>query len=678
MRERWSLAGLRTMCRLANMDPWKLANIISPPSLPRHCSRGYFGLRRHKIVSDPAITGSRCRAVMKCDEARESFFFFFPLLYGRSSGVCWANPRGRPSPLGRANESTSPAAWRQNNESTYGRKWRAGGAPRLWTQVHALAQRNLGRVKSVRAGFRGFPPLPRDEPKAARARTMTWPASPLSRVKLKFDTELLAPLRRFANYLPTVMTIGHRVSQCARQTKSYLHMPNVHTGSEWVEARPRSRCEGAIRATLTRTPSASSLLRARRAIGVNTDFAPNIVLGSRRNCDKAKATGLTAPYLDKMLGMKKGGGGVFLSDGASPLPANIAARPDVTRYVTTAGKRTEAQSTRCYRSETSGLHCELQQDGVADQHVRQLAPGSALVRRQLSQQTISRSRHAVTNQMQGSAATDGVPPPPDPAEMKGRGKQEIPDKTRRPATSSGTIPTCKNQIEPGSPWWEANRLTAHPPWFLFTGFTALKISLFQGQDAGNGVQCGIVGNATLTIAFLERPQIAGKDLPRAGGSTALVTCCHASQHRVQRLAPRTTIATSCHIISEAPTASSSLPRTPIALRGPRDTFPPTWPVSVLSTLQTHGFNKDIASWRPSGGKYFTRVSEENWAALNIEVLRAEVGEVRWGWSSAGMQGRGGGREIHKKTRRLAASFGTISTCENPGVNQVRLGGRRAV
>ncbi|KAJ8881594.1 hypothetical protein PR048_018079 [Dryococelus australis] len=43
----------------------------------------------------------------------------------------------------------------------------------------------------------------------------------------------------------------------------------------------------------------------------------------------------------------------------------------------------------------------------------------------------------------------------------GRGKQEIPEKTHRPAASSGTILTCKNPgiappgIEPGSPRWES-------------------------------------------------------------------------------------------------------------------------------------------------------------------------------------------------------------------------------
>ncbi|KAJ8871194.1 hypothetical protein PR048_027500 [Dryococelus australis] len=53
--------------------------------------------------------------------------------------------------------------------------------------------------------------------------------------------------------------------------------------------------------------------------------------------------------------------------------------------------------------------------------------------------------------------------------MRGREKWEIPEKTRRPAASSGTIPTCGNPgvarpgIEPGSPRWEASRLTAQPP-----------------------------------------------------------------------------------------------------------------------------------------------------------------------------------------------------------------------
>ncbi|KAJ8883943.1 hypothetical protein PR048_015799 [Dryococelus australis] len=52
--------------------------------------------------------------------------------------------------------------------------------------------------------------------------------------------------------------------------------------------------------------------------------------------------------------------------------------------------------------------------------------------------------------------------------MKGRGKREIPEKTRRPTASSGTIPTCENPvtrtgIEPSLPWWEVSVPIAQQP-----------------------------------------------------------------------------------------------------------------------------------------------------------------------------------------------------------------------
>ncbi|KAJ8882876.1 hypothetical protein PR048_014698 [Dryococelus australis] len=54
------------------------------------------------------------------------------------------------------------------------------------------------------------------------------------------------------------------------------------------------------------------------------------------------------------------------------------------------------------------------------------------------------------------------------AGVKGRGKREILEKTRRLTTSSGTISTGESAvnrpgIESGSPWWEASRLTTQPP-----------------------------------------------------------------------------------------------------------------------------------------------------------------------------------------------------------------------
>ncbi|KAJ8870387.1 hypothetical protein PR048_029408 [Dryococelus australis] len=54
-------------------------------------------------------------------------------------------------------------------------------------------------------------------------------------------------------------------------------------------------------------------------------------------------------------------------------------------------------------------------------------------------------------------------------EYTGRGKRDIPEKTRPPAASCDTIPTRGNlgstppEIEPGSPRWEASSLTAKSP-----------------------------------------------------------------------------------------------------------------------------------------------------------------------------------------------------------------------
>ncbi|KAJ8878407.1 hypothetical protein PR048_018985 [Dryococelus australis] len=57
---------------------------------------------------------------------------------------------------------------------------------------------------------------------------------------------------------------------------------------------------------------------------------------------------------------------------------------------------------------------------------------------------------------------------PSTREYGAAGEREIPEKTRRPTASSGTIPTCENpvtrpEIDSGSPLWEASRVTAQPP-----------------------------------------------------------------------------------------------------------------------------------------------------------------------------------------------------------------------
>ncbi|KAJ8877830.1 hypothetical protein PR048_022288 [Dryococelus australis] len=53
--------------------------------------------------------------------------------------------------------------------------------------------------------------------------------------------------------------------------------------------------------------------------------------------------------------------------------------------------------------------------------------------------------------------------------MKGRGEREIPEKTRQPVRHDSHMRksgATRPGIEPGSPWWEASRLTAQPPWPL--------------------------------------------------------------------------------------------------------------------------------------------------------------------------------------------------------------------
>ncbi|KAJ8895235.1 hypothetical protein PR048_000560 [Dryococelus australis] len=66
-----------------------------------------------------------------------------------------------------------------------------------------------------------------------------------------------------------------------------------------------------------------------------------------------------------------------------------------------------------------------------------------------------------------------------------------------------------------------------------------------------------------------------------------------------------------------------------------------------------------------------------WITSLIEVLRADETKVRSVWGGAGMEGPGK-REIPEKTRRPAASSGTIATCENSDGTRLDRGGRGVV
>ncbi|KAJ8884324.1 hypothetical protein PR048_016181 [Dryococelus australis] len=70
------------------------------------------------------------------------------------------------------------------------------------------------------------------------------------------------------------------------------------------------------------------------------------------------------------------------------------------------------------------------------------------------------------------------------------GKWEIPEKTRQPAATYGTITTCENPmtrpgIEPGLPWWEGSVLIAQPPWPLNLRKKSLLLPAYVLTDAPN-------------------------------------------------------------------------------------------------------------------------------------------------------------------------------------------------
>ncbi|KAJ8874134.1 hypothetical protein PR048_024976 [Dryococelus australis] len=82
------------------------------------------------------------------------------------------------------------------------------------------------------------------------------------------------PISAIFFFIPTLLHIPYSSDvQDLDVKKSHLNLFTLSHFSNWLAlkvlvgaARPRSRSEGAIRATLTRTPSASSILRARHAL----------------------------------------------------------------------------------------------------------------------------------------------------------------------------------------------------------------------------------------------------------------------------------------------------------------------------------------------------------------------------------------------------------------------------
>ncbi|KAJ8870636.1 hypothetical protein PR048_029659 [Dryococelus australis] len=185
-----------------------------------------------------------------------------------------------------------------------------------------------------------------------------------------------------------------------------------------------------------------------------------------------------------------------------------------------------------------------------------------------------------------------------------RGKREIPEKTRRPAASSSTIATCENPgvtlpgIEPCSPWWEASSLTAQSPRPPFSGCYSigLRAEKLRG-DKGEISKCMRCAIAATRKAPNLRELFSSRCVScRGRGSSALLG------HPLDEVSGTSLARVRC-IFCRRPHAS----RTP-RLRCLNKT--PSPPEGRLCR------DVHLSEWRDLGG------------SLNIEVLRADVGEAR--------------------------------------------------
>ncbi|KAJ8871650.1 hypothetical protein PR048_027977 [Dryococelus australis] len=88
--------------------------------------------------------------------------------------------------------------------------------------------------------------------------------------------------------------------------------------------------------------------------------------------------------------------------------------------------------------------------------------------------------------------------------MHGRGKRQVPEETRRPTASHGTISTCENPgvtqpgIEPGSPRWEAGSLTAQPQ-RLRVKLVPCALDVCNGLPSKLCLKCALVRGTDHTL-----------------------------------------------------------------------------------------------------------------------------------------------------------------------------------
>ncbi|KAJ8872131.1 hypothetical protein PR048_025733 [Dryococelus australis] len=221
--------------------------------------------------------------------------------------------------------------------------------------------------------------------------------------------------------------------------------------------------------------------------------------------------------------------------------------------------------------------------------------------------------------------------------MKERREREIPEKTRRPTASSGTIPTCENpvawpDIEHVSPWWEASVLTAQPPsplsWYRDGGNAAVT------QDSGAQPMSGHFSTGEETIGRRCYGRREGVPI-----SCLCLVLCKSSCLSLS-LGKAEPIWSSAGIVSAGETGDSR--ENPDNQRRRTAQFPRT--------------------------KFQERPIVNRTRDLRCSQHRGEPERVKRSEYGAAPECKGGGkREIPEKTHRPVASSGTMTTCENPGV-----------
>ncbi|KAJ8894525.1 hypothetical protein PR048_007182 [Dryococelus australis] len=304
--------------------------------------------------------------------------------------------------------------------------------------------------------------------------------------------------------------------------------------------RPRSRSEGAIRATLTRTPSAliaptrkacsvsvvtlycacephSERGGIRRSAGFLKDFPFPPPFHSRRcsvlisfhliGCQDLDKTRYIAeeelppppspPQVKEVTSLdgvpRPASADRILVDVDVPrdalhqvsAPLPICTALTLTRTAETRGTvEVPEESKACVRKNRDGYHHEFK----VKKHIRR---GICIWRKHLreSLETLPVTLLRVTFLQDPNPSRISREENYDcEGDWMGGGEREIPEKTHRPTASSGTIPTCESPltrpgIEPGSPWWEASGLAAQPPQPSLT-FVMSYTRSFGGETTG--------------------------------------------------------------------------------------------------------------------------------------------------------------------------------------------------